>query len=307
MFAVDDSVALRLEAEHDRAIQTLLMESTMTVLLSRCASYRLSILLSLALLVSAANCGEEKLKMLDAKCQSLGVCSATEPVRPMVVDVLDDYSIGSTGTAEHLAAALDPALRLVGARSGRVRLWMLGTSGASLSPIGEQVAPSLIGRRNKQRARVVEEWITSAGRYFSVAAAPTFAAPPLKKSPLAEAISAIGLYDAGVPSAERLLIVLSDARETAVQNFECGALPTAGRWMAALDKKGALQADTLTGVAVRFAFFSMPTVAGCPTDLRRQRDVKALWDAAIRRSGGAVVFEAGPPSLGPAVRLGVSS
>lgn len=260
------------------------------------------LLLAFVGLWSVAACDGEKLTALDSGCQSLGVCANDEPLKPVVIDLLVDHSLGSTGTAEHVREALNPMLRFVAARTGQVRLWMLGVNGTALAPLGEQMAPKFTSRRGKGKARELESWLQSAENYFLVAAAPTFAAPPIKKSPLAEALSVVGLREA--KHAERVIVLLSDARETGILNFECGELPTGEKWRKALDKRGALLSDALTGIEVRFAFFGMPTLRGCPADLNRQRDVKALWESALRRAGATVAFDSGAPVLGTSSKTG---
>ena len=258
------------------------------------------VLLAAVLAISTTGCDAlEATPAYANTCKAFGLCD--EPsLPPEVIDVLCDPSIGSSCTRETLEKTLPGVLRYSAKRPGtRARLWLLGKSVADTNVAGEK--ESAAPARTSQRARKAfeEEFVEGAQEYLMAAVAPTFALPPIRRSPLAEAMSKVALADSG--QLPRHLIVVTDAREvSSLGDFECGILPTNAGFVKKLQRRRILGASTLTGMRVELVFVQSTNVPsrGCPVQLEREMRIRELWSAALLAAGAKDVrIRTGPPLL----------
>lgn len=233
---------------------------------------------------------------LDDTCVSLGLCEA-QTVPPVFVDVLIDASEGSSGNRQTLARTLDAVLRFTADRPGsRQRLWVLGKDVGSTSMVVEQVTPKAPKGSDRAKKSASERFVGATRDLFIASASQVLDSSPIKRSPLAEAITKIALSDdSGIP---RSLVIITDAREVSeVGTLECAKLPTADAFLKALQKNRVMGSGTLAGIDIYFTFVEFKPVASrsCPITLERDQVVRQLWSAALAAAGAPTVhFSAGP-------------
>jgi hypothetical protein len=235
-------------------------------------------------------------------CLSAGLCDPPEKP-PLVVDVLCDASVGSSCSRETAGQALEAVLQHVTDRPrSNVRFWFLAKTVADTTVAADKTVPKVT--RGSERTRHAREarFVAETRDLFMTAANGDFDSPPIRKSPLVEAISKIGLADSG--GLERKIIVISDAREMSqVADFECALLPSNRRFETLLARRGVLTPDLLSKTSIEFAFVrSDPVpVRGCPVRVDREIRIRELWTLALKRAGATRVdFRSGPPVLSDA-------
>lgn len=257
----------------------------------------LSILVSVAL---SAGCDELSTQdRFVRSCQFFGICDEAS-LPPELFDILCDASIGSSCTRETLDKALDVVLRRTVTRPGsHTRVWALTKTVADTNATAEKESPSPPHRSSRATKVLKEKFVADSKEYFTAALAPTFATTPIRRSPLAEAITKIALADSG--QLPRHLIVITDAREvSSLGDFECGLLPTDAGFMKKLRRRRIMGPAILAGIRVEFAFAQSMAVPsrGCPVQLERELRIRELWTAALTAAGAkSVSIRTGPPSV----------
>lgn len=232
-------------------------------------------------------------------CRTLGLCDEV-PKAPLFIDVLCDASVGSSCARDTLGKVMGELLQEVAERpKSHVRLWMLQKTVADTGVLGEQVVPQ--HRRGALHARRAQaaRFAASATEYFATVAAPAFAAPPIRRSTLAEAIAKVALADAG--KFRREFIVVTDGREVSgLHDFECGCLPSEARFLSSLRKRALLTPGSLKNVSVHFAFMQSAPIPsrGCTVQIDRELRIRALWTAALSGAGASdLEMSSGLPRL----------
>lgn len=232
-------------------------------------------------------------------CRTLGLCDETAPP-PIAIDVLCDASAGSSCDRDTLGATLDVALHLAVERPGsRVRLWALGRDVAGTNPVGEQVAPETSRASGRSRATANERFVMTAKDFLLASIAPVLDGAPVRRSPLAEAISKIALADAG--GLPRTLVVISDGREVSdLADLECARLPTEHGFRSVLAHQRVLAPASLTGIHVEVVFLTSKPIPGrgCLVNIDREVRIRGLWNAVFEGAGAASVrLSSGAPSF----------
>lgn len=229
-------------------------------------------------------------------CHAVGLCDE-KALPPVLIDVLCDPSQDAPCNHDTLSKTLEASLRFAVIRPGsRVRLFMLGKDVASTSMIGEQITPRPPKGSERAKKTAAERFIGSAKDFFSAAATPALDAPAARRSPLAEALTKIGLADdGGLP---RHLIVISDAREVGLTDMEC--VPTLIKddaFLTTLKKQQLLGSGLFASVDIDFVFeeFRPNPNRGCAVAIDREMKVRSLWTTALHAAGAAQVrFSSGP-------------
>lgn len=223
-----------------------------------------------------------------------------EALSPIAIDVLCDASSGSSCDRETLGSTLDVALHVAVERGGsRVRVWPLDRDVASTNPVGEQVAPEVSRTSARSRTTANERFVTGAKDFLLASIAPVLDGTPVRRSPLAEAISKIALADAG--GLPRTLVVISDGREVSdLADLECARLPTEQGFRSVLAHQRVLAPASLTGIHVEFVFLTFKPIPGrgCLVNIDREVRIRGLWNAVLEGAGAASVrLSSGPPIL----------
>ncbi|MDQ2642660.1 MAG: hypothetical protein M3020_02505 [Myxococcota bacterium] len=179
-----------------------------------------------------------------------------------------------------------------------VRLWFQGKDAGETVLVGEQLVPLL--PRGSQRAREAQmkRFVGQATELLRAASRSQFDSRPIRKSPIAAAISKLTLSD--TKGLFRHIVVITDGKEVSFTDFECGFLPSEKRFIAALKKRGLLSPGSLVRSSVEFAYLrGEPTPGrGCPVQVDREVQIRALWTAALRLAGAEQVrMSAGQPTL----------
>lgn len=232
-------------------------------------------------------------------CRALGICDEP-PKPPGFIDVLCDSSVGSSCDRRALERTVDAVLHHAVERPGsHVRLWVLGKNLAETVPVGEQTMPAFVRGSARGRHAQAERFVETAREFLLTAASSALEASPVRRSPLAEGMSKIGLADAD--QLPRTLVVLTDGREvSALGDFECGAMPSDARFLGKLRARSLLGPTLLSGAHVEFAFLQSAAIPsrGCAVEVDREVRVRALWTAALKAAGATRVhITSGPPTL----------
>lgn len=252
-----------------------------------------------ALLVVVTGCDNARAETsIEAACRSVGICD--EPPAPAVyIDILCDASAGSTCNKSALNKTLERSLRSASERPGTtVRLWLLGKDVSTTVVVGEQTAPAAPSATERSRHARADRFVAAAKDYLLATATPALEAPPIRRSPLFEAISKVALADAG--GLPRHLVVITDAREVGAFDFECAKAPPDAVLLAALRRQHLLDPGLLAGVSVEFAFVTFGPIPGrgCVVNVERQLRLTELWTLALKTSSAASVrISSGPPSF----------
>lgn len=237
----------------------------------------------------------------DKTCMALGLC-APPPKAPVGVVVLCDTSMGSTCNRATLEQTLDAVLAHVADRPGSVVwLWSLGKNIAETGVVGEQAVPTRSAKSERSQSAQRERFTKAATGALLSSASRALDEPPIRQSPLAEAITKVGITDdGGLP---RQLVVVTDAREMSATagDFECARLPSDdSTFLTRLEKRGLLTPGILQGIAVHFAFVEGGKIPsrGCPVRIEREVRIRELWTAALTAAGASDVrITTGPPAL----------
>lgn len=256
--------------------------------------------LHLAAVFLALSCTNVSADTQQPACQVLGLCDeAPKPAEH--VDVLCDPSVGSSCTRDRLGEVLDTVLAHVADKPGSaVRLWILGKDVGGTASVAEQVVPPAVRARGRAKEASAKRFEESARAFLLSAASASFQGPPVRRSPIAEALSKIALAEAA--GVQRTSVAITDAREVGVSDFECGILPSEERFLARLKERGLLEPGSLSGVRVLFAFVRSEAIPsrGCPVEVQREARIRALWTAALEGAGAVEVrFGTGAPRLAP--------
>jgi len=223
-------------------------------------------------------------------CEQVGVCD--EPAKPAeLVDLVCDASQWSSCNATTLPKTLDIALQRLADRPGsRIRLWFLGETAANTSIVGEQtIAPIPRGNERARKAKLAAI-LSTAKEMLLAGARERLEAPPVRRSPLAEAIAKIALAESG--GLPRRLILVTDAREVTSDNdFECRLLPSDAQFLAALRRRSIFLPGQLAGIDVSLTYVVTSPAAGrgCPITLERDMRVRALWKSALTAANASHV------------------
>jgi hypothetical protein len=236
---------------------------------------------------------------LNEACRTLGLCDIPT-LPPGVTDVLCDASTGSSCDRDTLTKTLDPVLRQAAERPGSsVRLWVLKKTMAETVMLAECETKAIPQGSERARTASIARTVASGLEYFMAAAASALSEPAIRRSPLAEAIAKIALFDArGLP---RRIVVITDGREvSALGDFECHLLPSDAGFVRRLQNRRILGPGVLTGTRVEFVFVqtSKASPRGCPATLDRELRIRELWRAALKASGTSTVdIRTGPPVM----------
>lgn len=223
---------------------------------------------------------------VEAGLQKVGIRDPA-PAPPIVEDLVCDFSVDSTCTLERLTQTLDAILARVATRTGsRVRLWTLGATVESSALAAEIVAPAFSSRTTKARNSESTRWQAHARDVFMARAASLVSSKHAPtRSPLAEMIAAVALADG--QGCDREIVVITDARETALADFECGTLPTDAAWSQRLRDLHVLTPGLLSGVNVVFAHVTtpLPPVSRCRAGVDREQRIRQLWKSSLAAAG----------------------
>jgi len=251
----------------------------------------------LALLVlpgCASGCDVES---VEAACIESALCDAPPPP-PEQFDVVCDATPGSSCAEQTMQRTLDIVLSRAAEHPGStVGLWCLGSTFSETNLVETQVsrAPQTQGTKARQRER--GRWINEATNVLMKATqACTKERATRYQSPLAEALTKVGL--AHTSSSERWwLVVVTDGREmSSYARFECKhKFPSDKQWQARLDKGQVLAPGSLMGAHVAFAFVTNgPTAKGRMCNAvdhspKRAQLVRERWQTALVRAGATVL------------------
>lgn len=230
-------------------------------------------------------------------CEGVGVCDPP-PLSTIDAAVLIDASPGSSGNAESLTATVERVARAVAPRPGsRLTVWWLGASLEDTRPLAPPVlVPPFVGGAKRalgEQDRFVRETVA----HVRTAAQARLAQRPPMRTPLAAGLTQVA-QAAHSDLDERLVVVVSDLRETVVASFECGLLPSLEHWHTLLAKEGALPQNSFQGARVFFAYAVQAPIPRCPVDLNRQQRLRQLWSVALKGAGAREVeFEIDAPTL----------
>lgn len=217
--------------------------------------------------------------------------AVTEP--PETIDILCDASEGSTCNEDTLRETLDSVFQHSVSRPGsKVRLWNLGANLSQTIVVAETVSPNPV-KKQKHKSKP-STWPKENIDCFITAIQAEWILPPPKQTPLAESLTKIGKMDSC--GLFRRIIVLTDAREYRLGNFECHP-PSIERWRHLLKENGALTLDSLKDVEVSFVNVSMPAVRGCNLSLSRENRVHELWNTAMKDAGAIFSITSGSVRL----------
>ena len=260
----------------------------------RCAWYRYVVLSAVA---ATPGCDVAHSDALSTSCRALGFCDQA-PSPPVFIDLLCDASAGSSCTRQTLERALDAVLVHVADKPGsRIRLWTLAKTVGETAAVAERTVPP--ATRGSARAEQAQQkrFRDAARDLLLEAADPSFSEAPARRSPLAEALSKVGLAEAdGLP---RVIIAITDGREVSTGlDFECGLLPSDARFLTVLRRRSLLTPGLLTRTHVEFAFAASEPIPGrgCAVQVEREVGSRALWTAALNAAGADQVrVSSGPP------------
>jgi hypothetical protein len=125
-----------------------------------------------------------------------------------------------------------------------------------------------------------------------------FEEPAIKRSPLAEAVTKIAMASDG--ASPRTIVLITDAREVGLLDFECPRLPPDAAFLSVLRRQRVLAPGVLQGIAVEFAFMTIAPIPGrnCPVTIERQVRLGELWTVALKNAGASSVrMTSGVPVL----------
>lgn len=257
------------------------------------------------MLVASGSSGCEKLRaeptFTDA-CKSLGMCD-TPPKPAVMFDVLIDASRGSSGTKDHVEGVLDPVLTYAAERPASVvRTWVLGKTVGETEAVGQVTAPAPPRGSLKAKRDAASRFVRESKSALMVGLAPALGAEPVRRSPIAAALSKIALAGAGTGAGERHVVAVTDAREVSAElgDFECGRLPTEARFLTLLHDRSLLLPGSFKGASAEFVFVELKPIPerGCAVEVARELRLRALWTAALKEAGAREVrLSAGGPQL----------
>ena len=220
-------------------------------------------------------------------CEWSSICGSRS-LGPETIDLIDDPSVGSSGTTDHFGEVLDQLLRRTAARPGsRLRVWVLARSAESVVNIGERVSPKSTARSERSRAKERERWIKE-NKESLLAAAQTSLSITIRRSPIAETLARVAL--ANSTTGPRTIIFVSDGREMSdYGSFECRRLPSPSEFAATLRRANVLPPGRLQGVRVVFAFMRLAPVGRCSTTIDRETRIREIWTSALKTAGASSV------------------
>lgn len=234
-----------------------------------------------------------------SSCRQIGLCEE-DPKPAELLDLLCDHSVGSSCTTKTLEQTTDRVVQHISERPGsRMRVWMLGATVEKTVVVVEHAIPAAKGGSAKSQRAQAARVAATAREVLLTGIAPAFESPPVRRSPIAEAIAKVALADAS--GLYRRVIVITDAREVStLGDFECRALPTNAQFAALLQRMNVLSTGQLAGIDILFAHVAGQSVPGrgCPVSVDRELRIKALWTTALRAAGASRVhISSGPPEL----------
>lgn len=240
-------------------------------------------------------CGEDD--TWHASCEAVGMCDA--PVQPAeTVDLLCDGSVGSSCDASTLSSVIELLLDRVVRRPGsKLRLWILGGSVAETRVVFERMSPSIRLRGDRPLPASARTWVRSTLEAALLAARPAIEGRKLRASPLIESFAKIAL--AGSHGQPRLVTAITDGREFADWNFECGPLPKDRGWKRWLERRDLLSPDTFADARIFFAHARLgPTGPRCEQRVDRELRIRQLWRLAFEGAGASEFsVESGVPEI----------
>ena len=201
-------------------------------------------------------------------------------VTPEVIDLVVDFTPGSSGTPEHYDVALRTSLAVVAAGVGQVRVFLVDDDGATIA--GTYQAQVFRGHGRGARAQHQQEQLAQG----------LAALGPLRErlvpqrgrySRLALALSKVAVET--TPCGHRTILFLTDAREFSGRareftgrggwDLECGIMPSPPLFLRWLDREHLLMPASLQHTTVIFSPARMEPVdhkrCGSTTPLRYER------------------------------------
>jgi hypothetical protein len=236
-----------------------------------------------------------------ATCESLGLCDRP-PKAPEHVAILCDRSTGSTCDRTTLDETVGLVVRRLADRPGSVlTVWMLGPDVATTIPVGEQSIPALKRAGESALAAHAAKVAKDVRGHLLAATTHGFNEPPTRKSPIAEGITKVAASDAG--GLPRRIIILSDAREVGIWDFECLAVPTRAQFTFVLGRIRALPPGSLAGISIELAHVDGRPIPGrgCAVTLEREAKIRELWTHAFKSAGARHVRIASGPAVLPEI------
>lgn len=251
------------------------------------------------LLSSAAGCESVNAQDLDETLVALGLADEV-PAAPLTIDVEIDATRGSSGAVRaSVSSTLTVVFETVATRPGsHVRVWRLDPVRAA-ELVSEVEAPSREGGgavSEEARAAFVGDALAESLALLDPLIEASSAA---RRSPIAESVGRMALADGY--DHERHIVLVSDGRERAAVNLECGSLLPPERFASAMRARGLLTPGSLTGVHVHLAQLRMDPIRGrgCAATFERESAIRAAWTTALEGAGATASITTGAPVIAP--------
>ena len=242
------------------------------------------LVVTLSVLTLAACQGESSLILTD-----LGL--SDEPLKPVTLDLLTDFSEGSSGSLGNVDSTLDRVLPFVAERPGsQVRLWILGSTVGETTLIASREVEGSKKHSPKARRAYVESFSRTTRELFLTAAEAALRFRQ-NRSPLLESLTKIGF--AGSPGgAQRVIILITDSREFSNwADFECDNPPETESFLEKLHNESVLSPGSLDGAQIYFSFTTMGEIAKgrCRLTMARSAAIRSLWKSVLTAAGASHV------------------
>jgi hypothetical protein len=206
-----------------------------------------------------------------------------EPEPPELVDILCDSSDGASCNEETLRKTLQSVFSHRKQSPGsRIRLWKMGVRLSDTVMVFEVQTPLPQKKKKGKADHTADRWMDKAEEDFVTSMQKIWRQDPPRRTPLAESLTKIGIAESyDLP---RSIIVITDAREYRLGNFECRP-PGTEYWKQLLKQNGALLPASLNNVRIYFTFVTMPEVRGCAVSLARESKIRSLWTSTMQEAG----------------------
>lgn len=219
--------------------------------------------------------------------EEIGVLS--KQVEPSeTIQIVCDASLGSTCTNQSLSDIIGVVLNYLQSRPDSIiEVWNLGASVETTTIVVKATVPVISETEDSDSD--TRSWPAETKKAVLKAMRPVWDQPPTRRTPLAESLTVVARTD-GV--GKRTIVVLTDAREYRIGDFECHP-PKPERWRRMLERKGALPVGSLRDYTIIF-IYTNASPERCAANLRREARVHELWRDAMTRAGAEFRIKPGP-------------
>jgi hypothetical protein len=221
-----------------------------------------------------------------------GVVPLVFAAREFTVDVSVDGTPGSGITGREFDQTLSTVVPLIVDHPGStLRVWVIGDSVASMRLLStfQSTAPAQESVRARRLHR--ERELARAKITFDAVAVAAFATHP-SRSPLFESAARLLTMPA---KGEHIVIFLSDGRETALRDAECGIMPSPASWVKLLQSHGLFTAGYSGRLILAYADVTPVANNRCATSLDQYHRLIELWSSASKAAG--VTFTNAPQGI----------